>query len=148
MSQFNLLLPDTVEGEPLPDIRQPLPNRVVQPLSKESGWNSQPQAGQGGLSEIPAHLLGVAPLGRHIQRIGTRHGHQSLKGILGLYGKRPDLVERGGKGHQSRAGNSPIGGLNPDDSAEGRRLTDGSPGVGAKRQGGKARRYRRCRPPG
>ncbi len=76
-------------------------------------------------------VAGIAPDHRAEQQ--GRVGH--------VTGERPALVERRGEGDHPRAGDRSVGGLEPDDAAERRRLADRAAGVGADRTRSQASRH-------
>ena len=61
-----------------------------------------------------------------------RNGLQHQRVVPHGFGEGADLVQAGGKGHQTVAGNQPVGGLHAHNAAEGRGLADGAAGVRPK----------------
>ena len=81
---------------------------------------------------IAQPFCGLGISGRHGGRvIGVlpADGIKQVRHILHAASHRADLVKRGGKRHQPVTGNRPVGGLQADDPAVGRRLTDRTAGI-------------------
>lgn len=83
-------------------------------------------------------VLGVVP-GDGLEQDG---------GVFHRLSHGADLVQGGGKGHQTVAGDAPVGGLEAYDAAVTGGLPDGAARIGSQRGNGRSRRYRRSRAAG
>ena len=106
-----------------------------------------------------ARHVAVQGLGVARHRLGNGGGVQRDRGRLiasstrrrrrrRVRAKGADLVRGRGEGHQAPARDPPVGGLQPDDAAEGGRLPDRAAGVAAQGSRHDAGRHRRGRAPG
>ena len=66
----------------------------------------------------------------------SREGIHQQSAVLDSRGEGADLIERGGKGNKTVAGDTPVGWFEPHATAERSGLANGPPCIGAK--GGKS----------
>ena len=81
--------------------------------------------------------------GGGIHLVAARDDVEDVRRIRNVTRQGADLIQRGGIGHETIAGNAAIGRFQADDAAEGGRLADGAARIGAEGPDGRARSHRR-----
>ena len=81
-----------------------------------------------------------------VHRVVTGDRLEQGGGVAHVAGERAHLVEGGGEGDQAVAADQPVGRLDADDAAQGRRLADRAAGVGADPERGLTGGHGRGRP--
>src|SRR5215213_11523645 len=127
-------------GHPLDD----LAHARLYPLTHQLGYHPDPQTLHAVL-EVRQAVWDLHVGARRVARIVARDGLQQKRRVPYVAGHRPDHVERGGEGDQAIARDSPVGGLEPNDATERRRLAHGAASVRPERPPTLARRDGRGR---
>src|SRR5215207_7075283 len=129
-----------ITGHPLDD----LAHAWLYPLAHQLGYHPDPQILET-VFQIRQVVWDLHIGARRVARVVTCDCLQQERCVSHVAGHGPDHVERGREGDQAVAGDTPVGGLEPDYATERRRLAHGAARVGPERPPALTRRDRSSR---